>query len=395
VITRAEYLTRQQHFAAALRDAGLDGALVVSRGGATADRYANVMYLTGHYQHYSYLPDVPGLFSARAHNALVLAASGDAVLCVSVPEFDRASLGVADIRHGPVFVATIAGALADLGLSRKTLALVGSDVLPANQWSALQESIPHAVWQKDEELLGNLRRIKSAAELEAVRAAAAIHRRATTLLLHSLRPGITEADAMATFVAEVTRAGAGLYFTTMSSGGATGMWASSPQPGFSRRMLCTGDLVRFDTGIVFEGYLSDFGRSVTVGPPNPAQQHLLGTLHAGLDAAIAAVRPGAAARAIVEAGEIALAAAGVRAAGKPGDGIVSSFPVHWGHGLGLGWERPWLTETEDLAIAPGMVLAIERALTLAGVGTAAAEQNVVVGTDTIEILTEGPEGRWS
>ena len=40
---------RQHRFAAVLREANLDGALVVSCGGATADRYANVLYLTGHY----------------------------------------------------------------------------------------------------------------------------------------------------------------------------------------------------------------------------------------------------------------------------------------------------------------------------------------------------------
>lgn len=395
MIARAEYAARQQRFAAALRGAGLDGALVVSRGGATADRYANVLYLTGHYQHYSYLPDVPGLFSARAHAALVFSARGDAVLCVSVPEIARGRLAMDDIRHGPVFVETVARALADLGLSRQRLALVGSDVLPANQWNALRVAAPDVTWHEDEDLLGALRRIKSPAEQATIREAAAIHRRATTALLRTLRPGATEAEAMAALAAEATAAGAGLYFTTMSSGEATGLWASSPQPGFSRRVLSAGDLVRFDTGIVFEGYLSDFGRAVTVGAADAAQRRLLETLHAGLDATIAAIRPGATVREVVAAGERALGAAGVRPAGTPGDGIVSSFPVHWGHGLGLGWERPWMTETENLTIAPGMLLAIERALTLPGAGTAAAEQNLLVGADGIEILTEGPEGRWS
>ncbi|HTW27748.1 MAG TPA: Xaa-Pro peptidase family protein [Acetobacteraceae bacterium] len=395
MISRGEYADRQQRFAAALRGAGLDGALVVSRGGATADRYGDVLYLSGHYQHYSYLPDAPGLFSARAHTAVAISARGDAVLCVSVPEFDRTRLAVDDIRHGPRFVETVAQALADLGLAGRTLALVGADVLPANQWQALRLIAPEITWREEDELLAKLRRVKSATEQALVREAARIHRQATTRLIERLRPGVTEAEAMAAFVAEATSAGAGIYFTTMSSGEATAMWASTPQPGFSRRALATGDLVRFDTGIVVAGYLSDFGRAVTIGPPGEGQRHLLQTLHGGLDAAIAAVRPGASVRAVVAAGEAALADAGVRPAGQAGDGIASSFPVHWGHGLGLGWERPWMTEAEELTIVPGMVLAIERALTLPGVGTAAAEQNLLVGTDGVALLTAGPDGRWS
>ena len=82
--------------------------------------------------------------------------------------------------------------------------------------------------------------------------------------------------------------------------------------------------------------------------------------------------------------------------GEPRPGmIVASYPAHWGHALGLGWERPWMTAGETLIIQPGMYLAIERALTLAGVGTVAAEQNLLVGEQGIEILTEGPGGRWS
>ena len=50
---------------------------------------------------------------------------------------------------------------------------------------------------------------------------------------------------------------------------------------------------------------------------------------------------------------------------------------------------------ETLVVAEGMYLAIERALTLAGVGTAAAEQNLLVERDGVELLTGGPAGIWS
>ena len=56
---------------------------------------------------------------------------------------------------------------------------------------------------------------------------------------------------------------------------------------------------------------------------------------------------------------------------------------------------PGSTENEPLSFAPGMVIAVERALTLPGVGTAAAEQNILVGESGIELLTGGPQGVWS
>jgi Xaa-Pro aminopeptidase len=394
-ISNAEYRARQQSFAEALGAAGLAGALVVSRGGATADRYASVRYLTGHYQNYSYLPDAPGLFSGRAHTALAIAADGRNILCVSVPEYDAGALVADDIRHADNFAAGVADTLKSLGLTGRGVGLVGEDVLPLRIWRALSARLPALDLIVCDELLERLRRIKSPAEQALIREAAAIHRRGTTALLAALRPGVSEAEAVAELAATVIAAGAGLYFTSMSSGSGVGRWTSVPHPGFGRRILQDGDMVRFDMGVVWQGYLSDYGRSRVVGSPSRDQSRLLAALHGGLDAAIGAVRPGATVREVVAAGEQALAAAGVAQAGDTSGGIVSSFPVHWGHGLGLGWERPWLTETEDMTIEPGMYLAIERALTLHGVGTASGEQDLLVGPDGVEILSEGPAGRWT
>ena len=387
-IEAAEYRARQHAFAEALGVAGLAGALVVSRGGATADRYASVRYLTGHYQAYSYLPDAPGLFSGRAHTAVAISATGRCILCVSVPECDTADLIADDIRHANDFATGIADTLIELGLDGAGVGLVGEDVLPLRIFRALTSRLPSLALIACDDVLDALRRLKSPAEQTLIREAAAIHRRGTTALLGALRPGLSEAEAVAELAAVVIGAGAGLYFTSMSSGNATARWTSSSQPGFSARVLRDGDLVRFDIGVIWRGYLSDYGRTTVVGTPNADQARLLAALHGGLDAAIGAVRPGASVRGIVAAGEAALREAAA-------EGIVSSFPVHWGHGLGLGWERPWLTETEDMTIAPGMYLAIERALTLPGTGTAAAEQNLLVQAGGVEILSEGPGGRWT
>ena len=72
----------------------------------------------------------------------------------------------------------------------------------------------------------------------------------------------------------------------------------------------------------------------------------------------------------------------------PGHGV----PAHtmggfWGHGLGLGWEPPWLGPACNERLEPGMCLAIERRAAVDGLGGAQYEDDVLVGDDGPELLT--------
>ncbi|MBT6511865.1 MAG: aminopeptidase P family protein [Rhodospirillaceae bacterium] len=393
-----EFRGRQIALADAVAGAGFDGALVVSRGGSTLDRYGNVLYLTGHYQHYSYLPESPPTFSGRAHSAFAIAGDGRNVLCVAVPEVDDPAVFADTISHSDRWVETVRDALQGLGLDTGRVLLIGADVLPTEHWLALQELLPGVDWRFDDEPLETLRRIKSPAEQAMIRRSAAINREAVTAFFAAAVPGATEADGVAAAAQVIARHGAGLYYAAVSSGPKSWAYMSAPLPGWSTRRIERGDLVRLDLAASFGGYLSDFGRTVVAGgEPTPDQAWLVQAMHDGLDAAIGAVRPGGTVAEIVAAGDAALADAGVAMGGQaeqPGQ-IAASYPVHWGHCLGLGWERPWMIAPGDALIEPGMYLAIERALSLEGVGTVAAEQNLLVHVTGFELLTEGPEGRWS
>ncbi len=394
--TVGEYLERQARFAKRLAATGLAGGLVVSRGGGTYDRSGDVLYLTGHYQPYVYLPENPPRWSGRSHTAFLIKADGGGALCVSVKrEHGHGPLAADDVRSGGDFVETVIATARDLELSRGQVGLVGLDALPGSLWDRLRAGLPEVVFVQADEELAALRRIKSEAEVELIRAASTMGRRAVTAFLGALKPGVTESEAVSAAVASVVADGGAVYLATSSSGPWTWSYTTTPLPGYGTRRLEEGDLVRFDLVSVLAGYFSDFGRTVVVGDPSLAQQRLLDALHAGLDAAIAAVRPGALARDVAAAGNAALAERGV-ALGLEEDGeLQAAYPPHWGHGLGLGWERPWFVEDEDLVLETGMYLALERALTADGVGSAAAEQNLLVLEGGPEVLTEGPEGRWS
>lgn len=394
-IEPAEYQQRRERFAECIAAAGLDAAIVISRGGGTFDRFANVLYLSGHYQPYAYLPETPGLFSGRSHTALVVSSSADTALCVSVPDVATGGVAVDDIRHGDDFAATIAKACRDLGADPSRLGIVGNDVMPVQMWARLRELLSFEVLHDLEEQLEALRRIKSPAEQSLVRAAAGTGRRAISAFLDRLAPGATEAEAVAAAAEVAVSDGAGIYFAAVSSGPNSGHYSATPLPGYGTRRIADGDLVRVDLGIVRDGYLCDFGRTAVIGTATLDQRRLLEVLTAALDQVIDGLAPGMPVADLVAIGDTALIKAGV---GTPADhpgGIYASYPAHWGHGLGLGWERPWLVSSESLTLEPGMVLAVERAVTVDGIGTAAAEQNLLLTDDRAELLTAGPKGRWT
>jgi Xaa-Pro dipeptidase len=396
-IEASQYRERQLRLADACRAEGLCGAIVISRGGGTLDRYANVYYLTGHYQPFAYLPDTPRLFSGRSHTAVLVNSEGQSLLCLSTPAEEIAAQVSCETRYGPSFPATIIAACGELDMAAGPIGLVGADVMPYSLGRELAGKLPVAEATSLDDELERHRRIKSPQELALVRSAAATGRQAVDALLQQLTPGITEAEAVAAAVATAVSQGAALYFAAVSAGAAPRSYTGQPLPGFGRRSLRAGDLVRFDLGVVRDGYLCDFGRTVVVGAePSAGQQSLLTTLHGALDVTISAIRPGALVRDVVKAGDRALAEAGVTVGDQPEAGALSgSYPAHWGHGLGLGWERPWLFDGEDMEVEAGMVLAVERAITHRQAGTAAAEQNLIVTESGTELLTGGHDGRWS
>jgi hypothetical protein len=70
----------------------------------------------------------------------------------------------------------------------------------------------------------------------------------------------------------------------------------------------------------------------------------------------------------------------------------SGVPAHlmggfWGHGLWLGFEPPWIGPGSDGVVEEGMCLAIERRASVAGLGGAQHEDDVLVGRDGPELLT--------
>ncbi|MDX6593573.1 MAG: ectoine hydrolase, partial [Gaiellales bacterium] len=156
-------------------------------------------------------------------------------------------------------------------------------------------------------------------------------------------------------------------------------YTGRPSPGYrAERLFVTGETVRLDLVIVYQGYYCDLGRSFAVGGADADVSAAVSRLREGLTAAISAAVPGA------TAGDVA--AAGVKALGS----AEQAYPPHWGHGLGVGWEGPWLLPNSDEELAPGYVLAVEATISV-GCVTVSGEDDMLVG-DPPEVLTDA---RWT
>jgi Xaa-Pro aminopeptidase len=65
-----------------------------------------------------------------------------------------------------------------------------------------------------------------------------------------------------------------------------------------------------------------------------------------------------------------------------------------GHGMGLGFEVPWVDTASPWELEAGMTIALEVYLSEPGVGTVAFEHVVLVTDSEPEILTLGCPSRW-
>jgi Xaa-Pro aminopeptidase len=244
----------------------------------------------------------------------------------------------------PTAADAVAAALAALGLRPGRLGL-DDDRLPAARVNALGARLKGFTLTSGSAAFATARAVKSPYEIDCLQKALHVAEGGINIVLGVLKPGVTEREAVMAFEHEVRRQGAAPYCTIIAFG--AGSAVPAPWPG--DRALRLGDLVRFDLGCVAKGYRSDVARMAVMGEPSARQQTLFDAVHAGVEAALDAVRPGVAGGGVFDA-----AVAAVRAAGLP------DFDRHHvGHGIGLeAAETPWMAPGGE-AVEMGMVLRLE------------------------------------
>jgi len=399
-IPKSEFEQRWQRVQSACREEGLDGLIAVSRCGAVPDSYADVMYLANHYNAFVLCQDIPRWWVGRSHAAVVVPLDREPVLVIDIPDWRRDLVTVDDVRltfNVPEGVAEIAG---ELGVADGRLGFAAGNAMLVAPYRHLLDAMPRAELVPADELMEGIRVHKSARELDLLREASEIGSRIVQAMMEAaLRPGITEAEAVAAGMEIAVREPVNVYDVAVASGPHSLNYTWGRLPSWSTRTLDEGDFFHVDTYGAHEGYLYDFSRTCVVGgKPSTAQTEVLEAAIDAIDAGLAAIRAGVKSREVYDAVRKVLVDREMTGDGFEGDisttpALTSAFPGH-GHSIGLFWEAPWLLEDEEAEIPAETCFGIECMSGRADVGGAKFEQDVIVSDGGVELLTSTDKRFW-
>lgn len=259
-----------------------------------------------------------------------------------------------------------------------------SDRAHAESVIHLQRLLPDAVFVSATDILRELRTVKSAGEIEAMRQAGRITEAAFADVIPKLRFGMTELDVVTEVDYQMRRHGSlGPTFTTSlyNSGPNTQMLMGFQRMQSWKRRMEPPLSVLFDFGASHQGLCYDFGRTVAFGEPPAEQRRVHALVMQAQAAGIAALKAGAATCEQVDA----TARAVIADAGYGAD-----FRHRLGHGIG--WdvhEPPFLTKGDATPLAEGMMFTIEPSIFRSGAFSARVEDVIVARPGGGEKLTTG------
>ena len=236
----------------------------------------------------------------------------------------------------------------------------------------------HTIWTKNveaefipaSELLTELRQVKDADELAAMKEAQRITDEALLEILNFIKPGLTESEVAARLTYIMARKGAERNsFDPIVACGPNG---SKPHAVPGPDVIQKGQFVTMDFGCVVGGYCSDMTRTVAVGQPSEEMELVYNTVLKAQLTGIATAHAGVTGKEVHEA-----AAKVVEDAGYGeyfGDGF--------GHSLGIEiHEDPGFHTRNDKPIPAGALLSAEPGIYLPG--------RFGVRIEDVIMLTEG------
>ncbi len=172
-------------------------------------------------------------------------------------------------------------------------------------------------------LIEAMREVKSADELELLRASTRLNEKVFQSVHATIEPGMTEREIALALELTMREMGAeGPSFPTIVAFGTN---AARPHAVPTDRELQAGDLVLIDMGLVLRGYCSDMSRTFVAGKPDPTFIDRHRVVRAAMLAGIGAIRAGVTGAAVDRAARQVIADAGY------GD----CFGHSLGHGVGL------------------------------------------------------------
>jgi Xaa-Pro aminopeptidase len=164
---------------------------------------------------------------------------------------------------------------------------------------------------------------------------------------------------------------------------ASGPRSALPHARTSQRRIAAGEWLLLDFGAQVDGYCADLTRTVAIGRADERQREIYELVRTAQERACLQVRAGMSGR---EADALARDLLTAR-------GYGDAFGHSLGHGLGLEvHEGPRLAPTVDTPLPAGAVVTVEPGIYLPGWGGVRLEDDVYLGADGPELLSDGRTG---
>ncbi|MXN17745.1 M24 family metallopeptidase [Pseudooceanicola sp. GBMRC 2024] len=326
-----------------------------------------------------------------AFQALVLPASGAPVLLVRELERMSALTGtwIGDIRlwgDGTDPAQALAGIVRQMGIARLAVDRRGWFV-SAEMSEHIASALSGVTLLDGSGMVEALRMVKSAPELAAIRKAAGYAQAGLSAAIEACGAGVSENEVAAEMMAAAIRAGseAMAMEPLVSSGPRSGV----PHATWRRRIMAAGDGVFLELAASHDRYHAALMRSVWIGTPPAEVQAMMDCADRALEAALAAIRPGAPCAAPHAAAQAVIDGAGYTAAFRKriGYSMGAAFAPDWGEGAILS-----LFDGVTQPLAPGMVFHLPATLRSYGEFTVGASETVIVTETGAEVLSDLPRG---
>ena len=245
-----------------------------------------------------------------------------------------------------------------------------------NQWTKAVE----AEFVPASELLTQLRMVKDADELAAMKEAQRITDEALLEILNFIKPGMTESEVAARLTYIMARKGAERNsFDPIVACGANG---SKPHAVPGPDVIQKGQFVTMDFGCVVGGYCSDMTRTVAVGQPSEEMALVYDTVLKAQLAGIAMAKAGVTGKEVHEAGAKVIADAGYG----------EYFGHGFGHSLGIEiHENPGFHLRNDKPIPAGALLSAEPGIYLPGKFGVRIEDVIMLTEEGCIDITRSPK----
>jgi Xaa-Pro dipeptidase len=253
-------------------------------------------------------------------------------------------------------------------------------LITADALSYLDQNAGGATFLECAPLLDRARAIKTPWEVDVLRTAAQMCERVMNATGMRIYDGMPEGELMQLYAQYCFEQGPGVSNWTNAHSFGT-MFAPTVLPRDIH--LKAGDIVRFDTGPDYLGYISDIARVFCVGTPSDEARRLYDALVAGYRHALSMIGPGVRVADVFRETQET-----VRRSGIP-----SYNRGHVGHSIGtyrLGEEWPYISPTSDAVFEVGMVLAVETPYNNPAIGGLCPEDNIVITPNGYEMFTRDP-----